>query len=413
MAENPKILVRSYNLRFNDVVDAYAPDVLKAGLNDFVDAIEPVIAHNEIVFVNPDGQEICLNGEGWNRETAQTDITAFFKDSTLRASITSAGMKHAGLELIEEGVAWEGNVKEWEEMYLKSAEISSFINDQNLDYHPVGIVSEGQNSNSVVSTILKGLKLNYPAAIQSLNAPGSDRILLPSEPLLLQNGDMDNWNTESLHDYAEILVLGIDKEMVHDQVLQDKLLDKTPVDIFEPDNVLPLQAESVLRAKNILDTEPQQRYFQADTNIDSLEKNALIQFSYTSSPITHLETHIPSIRSENLEKLSAQSGVNWITHNSDVSGNVVLLPIKDYKDQDNAQNFFEKFEFSAIVTGEIDGHKVIGLSLDEIDNRSDDEITALSRALKQNFRDADIVEQEQTFSPNYDYNARAVIPGIM
>lgn len=411
--ETPKILIRSYNLNIDEAIDEFAPDSYKEGLYNLVDTVNPIIAHHEIVFVNPDGQEICLNGEAWNRRTAETNITAFFEESTLRASVTNTGMKHSGMELIAQGVAWEGSVEEWEKMYINSAEIVSFINEQNLDYHPFGIISEGQNSNSVVSTVLEGLKLNYPPEIQDINAPGSDRILLPSEPLILQKSDSQGWNTESLRNYAEILVLSMDKEMVRDQVRQDAVLEKPAVHMFDPNNFMPLQAESVLRAKSAFDVEPQQNYFRANTNSDVLVENAVIRFSHTDNSLLHVETLSPLAHSNNLEKLSERSGIPWVSHNRGQSDNIALMLVESSKDQESAQYFFEKFEFNSIVTGKVGDLYVIGVSLDEVEHLSDDEITILSDALKQNFHDGNIIEQGKTFSPSYDYNSRAVIPGIM
>jgi len=81
----------------------------------------------------------------------------------------------------KQAVVFEGSYEEVMEKFYLGEEIGQKINDHNFRYPILGL---GRNSNSVASTLLKGMDLKDPDLGMALT-PGENSLLLPEEELNL------------------------------------------------------------------------------------------------------------------------------------------------------------------------------------------------------------------------------------
>ncbi len=284
--ENYKIGIRSYEVPFG---------------NDLLEAITPTAVHHEIVFTQPDGTEYFLNGQAWNRDTGTPECTSLLGDNTLRADISSSNIgRGASLTLLTESTCWEGDKDDWNVKFMRAVEVSSFINDQNLEYSPVGIISEAQNSNSVTSTVMTVMGTTYPPEIEALFAPGADRVIIPEDRLLLQIGEFDDVTRDSLNRYVEAVMQSVDAKAVKEQILDDGINAKPVTNDFDPNKAVKFSHEELLQFK-----------MPVENNIDS-EPSSVEE---------------PSI---NNAQINYESGVNGTAYTAQVSGLKQGTPLVDF-----------------------------------------------------------------------------------
>lgn len=284
--ENYKIGIRSYEVPLG---------------NDLLEAITPTAVHHEIVFTQPDGTEYFLNGQAWDRDTGTPEITSLFGDNTLRADISLSNIgRGTSLTLLTESTCWEGNKDDWDVKFMRAAEVSSFINDQNLEYSPIGIISEAQNSNSVTSTVMTAMGTTYPPEIEALFAPGDDRVIIPDDRLLLQIGEFDDVTRDSLIHYVEAVMQSVEAKAIKEQILDDGINKKQITNDFDPKNAVKFSHEEFLQFK-----------MPVENNIDSKPS------SVEEPPV-------------NKAQIDYEVGVNGTAYTAQVSGLEQGVPLVDF-----------------------------------------------------------------------------------
>jgi len=177
--------------------------------------------HNTVLIRDGEGNARELfNGQAFDRKTGKGMTTALNPlTNTLRVSIENGAAymrrSHADRYKPEEAQIFSGSQAEVEARLGKMTQAGHYINDQNLSYVPFGILRHGQNSNSVVRTLVEAAGLSYPQKIRDLFTPGENRTLLPQ-----------NWknafNALTCSDYMCGLMNGLQLKQLSEQVRLDQ-----------------------------------------------------------------------------------------------------------------------------------------------------------------------------------------------
>lgn len=179
-----------------------------------------IATHFEIAFRLPNGKIFkALNGDPYDRDTGQR-VESFDNDHTLRVS--TGFYKGNDPDIIP---VFSGTGREVMQKFGQALETGVIINGQNLEYRAFGLGEPGQNSNSVVATLLKAMGLKFPPAAEAYNAPGSERILLPAS--WQPSYDFSHDSQYRIHNIKENHWL-LEPENVSKQVLKDPRPEKTP-----------------------------------------------------------------------------------------------------------------------------------------------------------------------------------------
>lgn len=142
--------------------------------------------HHEIVFRNPDGYEIAFNGNPHDRESGYRQGISLHGRDTLRVMAEHGTMEDRDFSnqfpaVGEEIIHATQDPDEALVKMGKAMEAGRLINAQNMDYVIMDVFEPGQNSNSVVNTIVKAMGLEIPDEVREHWAPGIDRNLLPED----------------------------------------------------------------------------------------------------------------------------------------------------------------------------------------------------------------------------------------
>jgi len=155
--------------------------------------------HLALSLHGPDGHLIQeLNGMSVHRTTKKFGTAEVFEENDTIQVISSytpfnQGFFDQGLfgpavgaspvsdhELDKESVLFKGTYEEVMAKLILAQRAALIINLRNMDYVATGgLLTPGQNSNSVISTLVQSMGLKMPEDIASLWAPGSGRTLLP------------------------------------------------------------------------------------------------------------------------------------------------------------------------------------------------------------------------------------------
>jgi len=186
--------------------------------------------HHEIVFLLPNGKMFMgMNGQAFDRETGESDNFTIQPNKSLRVS---ASVYKATDGEYTTATLMRGSGEEVLQKLGQAVEAAHFINESNLTYVPVDPITCSQNSNSVATSILHAMGLEYPPEIEELWAPGECRDLLP-----------EHW--ESHYDYTtdrhlyhlKEAVEALGKKAIAEDVINDPPADPNvyPYQPSEPD----------------------------------------------------------------------------------------------------------------------------------------------------------------------------------
>ena len=159
--------------------------------------VDPILGvkptHADLVF-NIDGKEFRIIGYPYNAQTGMPTMhgsgaEVFTQDHRLKAMVTPnspdvasgwEGHFHGSKENhIETQTLFTGDSASVLERFAKALKAVDHINKSDISYHAVGLIVPGQNSNSVVGTVLHAIGLEYKPTDPSHSAHGNNRILTP------------------------------------------------------------------------------------------------------------------------------------------------------------------------------------------------------------------------------------------
>lgn len=141
--------------------------------------------HNTILIRDGDGKpQELLNGQAYDRDTGKGVTTALNPlTNTIRVSLENgeAYMRRANADHYKpiETRAFTGSKEDVQNKLEQMVQAAHYLNDQNLSYVPFAVFRNGQNSNSVVRTLVEAAKIDYPQAVKDLFTPGENRTILP------------------------------------------------------------------------------------------------------------------------------------------------------------------------------------------------------------------------------------------
>lgn len=143
-----------------------------------------VAVHNEVAFYRNGETLLAINGNAHDNQTGELNTFTISPGGTLRVSAgdTTYGQGSYPMQLV--GSVTLGTNLTREEFLEKVKTVvaaSQYINDNKIEYVVIGGPTyEGQNSNSVATTLITAMGYQYPQnEFSGLWAPGAKRNLLP------------------------------------------------------------------------------------------------------------------------------------------------------------------------------------------------------------------------------------------
>lgn len=189
--------------------------------------------HHEIVFRLPNGKMFMgLNGQAVDRETGESSNFTIQPNKSLRIS---ASIYEATEGAYTTATLMRGSGDEVLQKMGQALEAAQFINDSNLTYVPVDPISCSQNSNSVATSILHAMELEYPPEIEELWAPGECRDLLPAH----WESHYDYTTDPHLY-YLKAAAEALGKKAIAEDVINDPPSDPNTYPYQSPEPDLPI-----------------------------------------------------------------------------------------------------------------------------------------------------------------------------